>query len=164
MTIMLQRLSIKSKEPHPNKINAPLHKDLNYPEIRASLAKDCKLKKLIISKLFWVINNLPTGWNYSYPLVTVNLQLHSNQFSRTCIFCMKWWGCTWLTLFRPGFFELFLTSGGGFGCPPPLCSLKTVNAMVTKLIQDDADNNSSNFRCLVDMLTKYDVIYPILLA
>ena len=33
------------------------------------------------------------------------------------------------------------------------CNLKTVNAMVTKLTQNDVDNNSSNFRCLVGMLT-----------
>ena len=34
-----------------------------------------------------------------------------------------------------------------------MSNFKTINAMVTKLTQDDVDNNSSNFRCFVDMLT-----------
>ena len=59
-----------------------------------------------------------------------------------------------LTLFRPGFFEPSLTAGGGGGgFGSPLCNLKTVNAMVTKVTQDAVDNISSNFKCLVDMLT-----------
>ena len=53
-----------------------------------------------------------------------------------------------LTLFRPGFFEPSLTA-----LPPSLCNLKTVNALVTKLTQDDVHNNYSNLRCFVDMLT-----------
>ena len=52
---------------------------------------------------------------------------------------------------QTGLFGPSLTGGGLW--KPPLCNLKTVNAMVTKLTQDDVDNNSSNFRCLVDMLT-----------
>ena len=34
--------------------------------------------------------------------------------------------------------------------------------MVAKLTQDDEDNNSSNFRCFVDMVTQYDVIYDVI--
>ena len=45
-----------------------------------------------------------------------------------------------LTLFRPGFFEPSLTRGGGLLAPSPLCYLKTVNAMTTKLTHDDVDN------------------------
>ena len=52
--------------------------------------------------------------------------------------------------------------------PPPPCNFKTVNAMVTKLTQDDAHNNFSNFRCSDVIMTYYDVIYgviyPILLT
>ena len=43
--------------------------------------------------------------------------------------------------------------GGGLQRASPPCNLKTFDTLVTKLTQDDVDNNSSNFRCLVDMLS-----------
>ena len=58
-----------------------------------------------------------------------------------------------LNVHRPGFFEPSLTWGLGGLRKPPLCNLKIVNAMVTKLTQDDVDNNSSNFRCFVGIVT-----------
>ena len=42
--------------------------------------------------------------------------------------------------------------GGGGGDEYDF-NVKTFNAMVTKLTHDNVGNNSSNFRCLVDMLT-----------
>ena len=68
-----------------------------------------------------------------------------------------------------GLFLTFWDRGRGFGIPlPAICNFKTVNAMVTKLREDDVHNNSSNFRCSDAIMTKYDVIYdfifPILLA
>ena len=57
-------------------------------------------------------------------------------------------------LIQTGLFGTFSDRGGG-GCnwEAPLCNFKTSNAMVTKLMQDDVDNNSSHFRCSVDMVT-----------
>ena len=34
--------------------------------------------------------------------------------------------------------------------------------MFTKLTQDDGDNNSNNFKCFVDMMAQYDVIYDVI--
>ena len=46
---------------------------------------------------------------------------------------------------QTGLYWTFSDWGGG-ASEAPLCNLKTVNAMVTKLTQDNVDNNSSNFR------------------
>ena len=60
-----------------------------------------------------------------------------------------------LALFRPGFFEPSGTGGRASEPPPPphTCYFKTVNAMITKLAEDDVDNNSSNFRWSVVIMT-----------
>ena len=44
-------------------------------------------------------------------------------------------------------FWTFSDRGGGAleAPPPPFCNFKTVDAMVTKLTQDDVDNNSGHF-------------------
>ena len=52
-----------------------------------------------------------------------------------------------------GLFLAFSEQEGGGASEALQCNFKTVNAMVTKLTQDDVDNNSSNFRCFVDMVT-----------
>ena len=59
-----------------------------------------------------------------------------------------------ITKFNRAFFNL-LWPGGGVAseASPRLCNFKTVNAMVTKLTQGDVDNNCSNFRCFVGMMT-----------
>ena len=54
---------------------------------------------------------------------------------------------------RAFFFTFWDRGPGGRGGEAPLCNFKTVNAMVTKLRQDDADNNSSDFRCFVGIVT-----------
>ena len=62
----------------------------------------------------------------------------------------------YLTLVRQVFLTFWDREGGGGGgraLEVPLCNFKTVNAMVTKLTQDDVDSNYSNLRCFVDMLT-----------
>ena len=74
-------------------------------------------------------------------------------------FCFQ--SCLSFNPIQTGLFWTFWDQGGG-ALEAPLCNFKTVNAMVTKLTQDDVHNNSSSFRCSDVIIMSYDVIHDVI--